>query len=268
MRIGAWLAAGLLSAFAAVASASAKDAAESPVQIEYAGQSGDDRIDHARDVLMGAQSLEELRLFMSPLRMPTTLKILATQCGAEHKDYDSASHTVSICYENIAHILDVVGAANASDEDKHGAAVGAIVTTLLHETAYAIFDIYNVPIWGRIDDAADRLAALVMTQFGTDTARTTILGTAHFFDWSSKTWTGRDFAASSAPEAQRFYNFLCVAIGADEIEFGVLVDKGIMPLRRGRRCYGEYQQIKDAFNIRIMPYVDPDAFIQARAHEW
>jgi Putative metallopeptidase len=273
MHTTSWFYAGVAVFCGILAGTPARAAAENPVHIEYGDASGDPTIDHARDVLMNAKALEELRSFMSPLRWPASIAIRADQCGGEHRAYDPAARTATICFEYVAHILDVVAAqSGASDSDKQQAAVGAIVESLLHETAYAIFDVYKVPIWGRADDAADRLAALVMTQFGSDSARTTIYGTVRFFAWSARTWSGTDFADAQSPEAQRYFNFLCVAIGADPVEFAHVIDDGLMPPHRAARCLQlrqtEYEQIRKAFNLRIMPYVDPDGLIKSRAQEW
>ena len=139
---------------------------------------------------------------------------------------------------------------------------------MFHETAYALFDLFDVPIWGRIDDAADRLTAFVMMQFGEDNARTTILGSALFFNWSAHTWTGKDFASTEAPEAQRFYNFLCIAYGGDPIAFDNLKTNGALPEYRSAQCAKEYQQVRKAFDLRLMPFIDPDLLVKARARTW
>ena len=39
-------------------------------------------------------------------------------------------------------------------------------------------------------------------------------------------------------------------------------------LRRAARCEGEYQQVRKAFNLRIMPFVDPDLLVRVRAMPW
>ena len=145
---------------------------------------------------------------------------------------------------------------------------GAFIETVLHQMALAIFDTLGVPVWGREYDAADRLAALIMTQFGEDVMRTTIESTTQIFQWSDKTWTGRDFASVASPDAQRFYNYLCIAYAASPYDYGYLVRGGTLPSERADRCDGEYQQIKKAFNLRIMPYVDPDLLVKARARRW
>jgi hypothetical protein len=253
---------GLLLPWTAAASAG-------QVNIGYGDPGGEPAILHAHDVLVNSHALEELKQFLSPLRLPQDITLQADSCGAERRGYDPQTKTASICYEMIVKILDVAAnAANASDEDRRQAVVGTIVATMFHETALALFDVLKVPVWGRAEDAADRFSALVMTQFGEDSARTTILGAARFFGWSARTWTGIDFSSAESPEAQRFYNFLCVAYGADPISFDDIATNGALPEYRAPRCAGEYAQVRKAFNLRIMPFVDPDMLVRARARNW
>jgi hypothetical protein len=241
------------------------------VSIAYGDAPANDAaLTHAHDILVKSQALEELGSFLSPLRLPTDLHIRSDACGgALRRPYDPTTKTVTICYEMIARILDVAKAqTSASDQDRNQAIVGTMVEALFHETAYALFDLFDVPIWGRIDDAADRLTAFVMMQFGEDNARTAILGSAMFFNWSARTWTGKDFASTEAPEAQRFYNFLCIAYGGDPIAFDSLKTNGALPEYRSARCAKEYQQVRKAFDLRLMPFIDADLLVKARARTW
>jgi hypothetical protein len=131
-----------------------------------------------------------------------------------------------------------------------------------------------VPIWGRIDDAADRVTALMMMQFNDETAVTTIAGTAKFFEYSRHAWTGEDFAQENSPEAQRFYNYLCIAYGGDPITFHFLKPRpgpsplATLPEYRAVRCAREFAQVQHAFDLRIMPFVDPDLVIKVRASQF
>jgi len=262
---------------AAGCGASAAAEGDTPqIQIEYGEPTGNDAaIAAAHDVLVNYKALEELRQFLAPLKLPTDLNIHAAQCGAMRHPYDTSSKTVTICYEQIARILDVISQQTDADSDKkHNVAVGAIVETLLHESAYGLFDLYDVPIWGRAEDAADRLAALVMTQFGTRAALVTVSGAAQYLFWSAHSLQMKDFASAQSPEAQRFYDFLCVATGADPIDFEEIAKENLPPLRLGY-CFGnlfgtktEYDEIRRAFDLRIMPFVDPDALVRARATNW
>ena len=156
---------------------------------------------------------------------------------------------------------------NRNSFDEEGLVNAAFVEAALHQTARAIFDILDVPIFGRKFDAADSLAAFIMTQFGEDGIRELILNSTLIFIWSDRTWTGEDFASAVSPEAQRFYNYLCQAYGRDPIGLSSLVPK-TLPRERAARCNAEYNQVKHAFDVRIMPFVDPDLLVKAKATPW
>jgi hypothetical protein len=136
-----------------------------------------------------------------------------------------------------------------------------------------VYDELQIPVWGRMEDAADRLAALVMLQFGEDLALRTILGATALFDASGKTWTGSDFGNALSPDEQRYYNYLCNASGGAPITFKFLTvpDKNgdqMLPDRRAVRCDGEYAQVLKAFNLWVMPSVDPNLLVRVRATPW
>jgi hypothetical protein len=219
------------------------------------------------------QVLERMQGLLAPLRLPKPLTIRLAQCGTETQHYQPGS-PVTICYELVQRIADITS-QNTSDADERALIVhGALVEAVLHEVAYAVFDLLEVPVWGREEDAADRLAALIMVQFGDRIARTTIAGTVEFFAYSNHEWTGADFAKEESPEAQRFYNYLCIAYGGDPQTFAFVAPRPgptdlprLSPHRAGW-CSYEYAQVRDAFDLRIMPFVDPDALVKVRATQW
>lgn len=214
--------------------------------------------------------LEQLRVFLAPLRLPRKLTVNVDECGAPTREY-RAQGPITICYELVDQIERIAAKADASVRER--VLVGAFVQVAFHETAHAVFDLLQVPVWGRANDAADRLAAFIMVNFGEDVAMQTILGTAEFFRLSGRTWNGSEFAEVNSPEAQRFYNYLCIALGGAPKSFDFLVnpkDKNeqLLPDRRAERCQGEYEQVRMAFNLRIMPFVDPDILVRVRAIQW
>jgi Putative metallopeptidase len=214
--------------------------------------------------------LEQLRVFLAPLRLPRKLTINVDECSAPMREYTPQGPVV-ICYEVIDQIEKVAAKADPVVRDR--VLIGAFVQAAFHETAHAVFDILQVPVWGRANDAADRLAAFIMVNFGEDVAMQTILGTATFFRLSGRTWTGSEFAEVSSPEAQRFFNYLCIALGGAPKSFDFLVnpkdnEEQLLPDRRAERCKAEFEQVRMAFNLRIMPYVDPDILVKVRAIQW
>jgi hypothetical protein len=257
----------------AVAPAQAPAAAPTgAVKIQYGpATTSNQPLAHARDLMTQDKALEELQLFLTPLRLPRDLNIVMAECGgAESHAYTSDPPTVTICYERIAKIL-AVAKANADPKTKDETLVdtGAITETLLHETAYGIFDILHVPVWGRIDDAADELAGLIMLQFGEDAAKVTVFGTAKYLIWSSSTVSNAALSSAESPEMQRFYDFLCIALGGDQVDFGSMdLPSELIAPHRFARCSDEYQKVRKAFNLRIMPYIDPDLLVRARVRDW
>jgi hypothetical protein len=209
-----------------------------------------------RERLVATKALEQLSSLLGPLDLPVKLKVQVTQCDAPSRPY-SAVNGITVCYEQIAKIEEIaLKAPPNSTANAPQMAVAAFTQTLLHETALAIIDIYKIPVWGRANDAADRLAALMMLQFGEQIALKVIYGAAGFFEASERTWTGSDFASATSPEAQRYYNYLCMAYGRSPDTFRGAVAQGLLPELRSYRCPTEYQQALNAFMTTIMPHVN------------
>jgi hypothetical protein len=219
------------------------------------------------DRLTKLKVLEELQAFLVPLRLPRDITVRLAQCGSENLPYKPQG-PATICYELVDKIERFATAHTRDASLQQTVIIGAFVQATLHETAHAVFDVLDVPIWGREDDAADRLAAVVMMQFGDDVANVVMYGTQLLFQWSNQKWTGSDFASDVSPDYQRYFNYACVAVAANWRQFGGLVEKKVIPQHRAARCDGEYAQIRKAFDLRIMPHIDANLLVKARATPW
>ena len=62
--------------------------------------------------------------------------------------------------------------------------------------------------------------------------------------------------ANHGTPAQRAYNLLCIAYGADAKLFGDFVTKGYLPKKRAEGCGDEYHQVSHAFETLIGPHID------------
>jgi hypothetical protein len=213
--------------------------------------------------------LEDLRDFLSPLKLPKPLTIKTEGCGVVNAYYSSG--TVTICYEYVAWLHQIAAQITLSNEiSLEDAVVGPFVDVLLHEVAHAIFDLLKIPLFGREEDAADQLAAFILLQFGNDVARRTIVGAALLFrQMSIEQVPGTaDYAAVHGLPAQRFINVLCIAYGAQPQLFADFVKQGFLPVTRIGYCRWEYQQILHAFKTLIAPHVDPVLQNKVRGREW
>jgi hypothetical protein len=216
--------------------------------------------------LQQRQVLEQLRQFLAPLKLPHTLTVGLRGCrGSVNAWY--RNHEVTLCYEYVAWIESLAPGENTPEVTREDAIVGPFIQVVLHEVAHAVFDILQIPLFGREEDAADQLAAFIMLQFGKDVARRTLTGTAHLYRMEARANapTEDDFSDVHGTAAQRFYNTLCIAYGGDPNTFNDFVQKKILPKFRADGCAREYQQVQNAFRKLIAPYVDPELMQQVQS---
>jgi hypothetical protein len=119
----------------------------------------------------------------------------------------------------------------------------------------------QLPVLGREEDAADQVSAYIMLQLGKVEARRLIGGVAYAYkaeaDGATAPPTMTSFADVHGTPAQRFYNVLCIAYGADKHLFGDdIVEKGYLPKDRAEDCENEYRQAAHAYEKLIGPHVD------------
>jgi hypothetical protein len=144
------------------------------------------------------------------------------------------------------------------------AILGQFFYAVTHELGHALFDIYDIPVFGREEDAADQFAAYVMLQFDKERAHRLIRGASYAYITFIEADKKRPYveiplkAFSSnhgAPE-ERFYNLLCIAYGYDSTQYKSLVEKGYLPETRAKNCRYEYEVLAHAVHHEISPHVD------------
>jgi hypothetical protein len=210
-----------------------------------------------------------LKQFLAPLRLPKKMAIITKECNETNAFY-SAGRGVTLCYEYVAKIEEVAP-ANRTDEgvSRASAITGNVVRVMMHELGHAVFDILELPVYGREEDAADQMSAFIMVQFGKDVSRWLITGGVHNYRVGmEKPLSRTDFSDEHGSDAQRFYNFLCLGYGAEPAAFQDLVDKGLLPAARARNCAREYQQVRSAFTKTVLPYIDQGLMAKVRAEKW
>jgi hypothetical protein len=253
------LTAGVCLAMSISASASAPSYKSGQIRVEYvlpknpAHQPIYERLKQAR-------ALERIQTLLSPLRLPRPLLLKVSGCDGEANAwYDEGF--VTVCYEYLADIL-----KNAPEETlpsgitRQDAILGPFVDVFLHESGHAVFDILKVPVLGREEDAADSFSAYIMLQLGKEDAHRIILGSAYQYkaDVLNQEVPVTKFADEHELPAQRFYNVLCLAYGADQKLFNDVVEKGYLPKKRAEGCDAEYEETAFAFKTLIGPYIDKE----------
>jgi hypothetical protein len=218
--------------------------------------------------LQQRQVLEQLKQFLSPLRLPKKLAIQTVECGEVNAYYNKARGLL-LCYE---YFLDLEKRIAAEEPppgyNRADALVGGFLGVTFHEIGHALFDILEAPVFGREEDAADQMAGFILLQFGPQVSRRMISGAAYMWMAKDKKMTRTAYSDEHGSDLQRHYNFLCLGYGGDPATFQDFVDKGALPPERAKNCAHEYQQVRNAFVKTILPYIDQSMMKVVQAKPW
>jgi putative metallopeptidase DUF4344 len=246
------------------------------VSIEYVVPTNPD-FQELYGVLKNRRALEKIQEIVSPFRFSEQLTVKTAECGAVNSFYQRLDFkpTVTICYEFLKHILDSLPnettPAGVTPDD---AKVGQFLWVTLHEVGHATFDIFGVPIFGREEDAADNFATFIMLQFRGEQARRLIGGAA----WAWRAYLGdyrrnpvvqtrlAAFSSDHGLPQERFYNLLCLAFGANKVEFADA--ESFLPPTRAPSCSYEYRTLVRAFRKEIVPHIDQDMAKRVLSTNW
>jgi hypothetical protein len=204
--------------------------------------------------------LEKLQQFLTPFRLPRALLVKVEGCDGDANAFYEKD-AITVCYEYIEQLRKTMPAeTTVAGVTPVDAVVGPLLDTCLHEFAHALFEMLEVPVLGREEDAADQVSAYIMLQLGKVEARRLIGGVAYAYKTEAETATTpltmTHFANVHGTPAQRFYNVLCIAYGADKQLFGYVVERGYLTKERAEDCEDEYRQAARAYEKLIGPYVD------------
>jgi hypothetical protein len=273
-QINGWVGAALVAAIASAviyvcanAGVSAQELQNRNIDIAYVKPRNPAFLTYYED-LTRRKALEELRQFLSPIKLPRKILVVTDECGGDSIRYKSDS-PIFICYEHLDKIVKLAPqVGEAGPVLRETLITGAFVEYILHSVTFALFDVLEIPIWGRKHDAADYLTAYILMQFGKDIAVRTVTGAVWYFKASHKRLTTQDFARETSPEVQRLYNFLCIAYGADPETFGPIVSDTLLLTPRAGRCRQEYSRVDYSFRESFMAHLDPALIQRVRSMEW
>lgn len=181
------------------------------------------------------------------------------ECGEDNSWYSSDLKKITLCYDYIAK-------GDAFIEKKYGnqppevqanLQTGIFLQVLMHEFGHAAIDIEHIPVLGNEEDAADKIATIIMLEFANNNpnmAKLAIVGTVAYWNAQStglleKMLVGNSLYADEHPlSEQRMFNIVCLAYGSNpNLYLDVAKDIGL-PQARVKRCEDEYRKAKSAVN--------------------
>jgi hypothetical protein len=211
-----------------------------------------------RDRLRRLQILERLSEFLSPLRLPRPLTLKVEGCNGQVNAYYWRDQ-IKVCYEYFGFLLKVAPEMPTPEGlTRHQALAGMTADVFLHETGHAVFDMLEIPFFGREEDAADEFAAYVELQRSKEDSRRLILGVAYLGSKEAQREMANMAQLADIHElpAQRYYNSLCMAYGDDQNLFADAIQFWHLPESRAKNCHYEYLRFQYAFRTLIAPYLD------------
>jgi hypothetical protein len=248
----------------------AQDARPNRIRFEYVPPQNP-QLEAVYNQLKQGQALETIQQLFSPFRIPIDLTVKTVECGQSNAWYQRP--TVTLCYEYLDEIWrsapKTPGPAGVTPVD---AVVGQFFYIVAHEFGHAMFDLLQVPSFGSAEDAADEFSTYMMLHLGKEDARRLISGAAYAYrnaiQDSASIVALQAFSDNHSMPAQRFFNLLCIAYGADPSTFAPVVEEKYLPESRARNCKREYDDVAFAFKKLIGPHLDPSFVQQAMHKDW
>jgi Putative metallopeptidase len=261
----------LLAAACLCATPAAADPQPQRILAEYV-QPTNPAHQHLYERVKERRVLEKLQEIFSPFRLPVHLTFKTVGCDGKSNAWYQHP-TITLCYEYLDDILkSIPKETTPAGLTPMDALDGQFFYVVAHEFGHAVFDLLDIPSFGRSEDVADQFSTYMILQFGKNEARRLISGAAYSY---------RNFVQSSASivplqaysdlhglPAQRFFNLLCMAYGADPILFADVVEKKYLPQERAADCNREYHQVAYAVQQLILPHVDRDLARQVMDKTW
>lgn len=144
---------------------------------------------------------------------------------------------------------------NQRELGKQWAAINDFI--YIHEWAHALIDQFDIPVVGREEDAADGLATVFMTKF-VDGGAEYAFDAARFFDTLSarqRKLAEDDYWGEHSLDKQRAYTIVCHIAGADESDYKIIEQAGILGPERLQRCPAEYDQLASSWRTLLEPHL-------------
>lgn len=246
---------------------------------------------------------EVLDEFADQIALPQDVPVTFKDCGMANAFWDPNEKTLTMCYELIAKYNtgyeQITGAEETflKQADRETVLAGTTLFILLHELGHGMVDLFDLPITGREEDAVDQFAAITLIDSDEEDdtleerpSRLALLG-AYFFQqlsFAPEEMTRHIFSNEHALGQQRYYDVMCLVLGANTELYGPILalgiqmvddaatrypdlvneervmdwlektdDLNILPYQRALRCEAEYARYSASWNYLVDTFMVP-----------
>jgi hypothetical protein len=135
---------------------------------------------------------------------------------------------------------------------------GNVLFVLAHETAHALISVFEIPVIGREEDAADALATVVALKMGNSFADRVIVNAAKGWFLSDqrdrKQGIPSAFYDEHGLDVQRAYYIVCLLVGGAPDKFLSLAKEVKLPEERQKTCKFDYSNAEWSWDELLKPH--------------
>ncbi|MGY0458938.1 DUF4344 domain-containing metallopeptidase [Kitasatospora sp. cg17-2] len=215
--------------------------------------------------------LEDIAAYASErIVLPQDVPLHAASCGEANAFWDPRAQDITFCYEYLEELAPLLAAQQSEGTAEERSAqldqdlVGVTNEAVLHELGHALVNLYDLPVVGKEEDAADQLSALLLAsgdERHVGYALSTITSYAALANAAARGEQPlKVYADEHSLDAQRFYNWVCWLYGSDPAQYAPVVQSetnpdGALPPERAARCPGEFLQMEKSWSPALKPYL-------------
>lgn len=240
--------------------------AENTVQVRYKKAANKDEAE-IRKTIQSSTAVHEVVSFVNEtFRLKEPVALLFG--GKEGPLCDRDSMEILIPYHFVTEVKERFEKDGYSETGVsiHDATMDGLMHTLFHEFAHAFIEMYNIPVAGKEEDAADGLADVLLIEFfegGDEIA----VSAADLFDLESEdveTFEEEDFQGEHSLDVQRFYTTLCHVYGSSPDKYKDLPKDAGFSKERAELCIEEYEKLSADWLTLLKPHLkQPEAMNSA-----
>ncbi len=188
--------------------------------------------------------------------LPKDVTLRIAECGEANSSYDPNAQTVTVCFELLETYYKLFKKSGMTDDAAYAKMFDAVRFVFLHEVAHALIDVYDIPITGSEEDAADRCSAFInITQLGDDGIRSVFAAADALSLESKDEKAGRaGLSDEHLLSAQRSYNSLCMIYGSDPKKYQNIVSGKYLPSERAKTCQEEFKRTAESWAVLLEPW--------------
>jgi Putative metallopeptidase len=135
---------------------------------------------------------------------------------------------------------------------------GNLLFVLLHELGHVAITQMGLPVLGKIEDAADTFATLMLLRIGSEFSHGVLADAAEgwFLAHRRDRKTGDEvaFYDEHGLNQQRAYHIVCLMVGSDDQKFEELANEAKLPKGRQDSCAGDYSNAVYSWDLLLKPH--------------